>query len=109
MARTVRDCAILLEAMAGFDPKDSTSLDLPVPQWEAGLSSDLKGKRVGIPKEYRIDGVPADINALWDQGIEWLRDAGAEIGRDQPAAHQICAADLLHHRPGRGLVQPRPL
>jgi aspartyl-tRNA(Asn)/glutamyl-tRNA(Gln) amidotransferase subunit A len=78
MARTVRDCAILLEAMAGFDPKDSTSLDLPVPKWETGLSSDLKGKRVGIPKEYRIDGVPADINALWDRGIEWLRDAGAE-------------------------------
>jgi aspartyl-tRNA(Asn)/glutamyl-tRNA(Gln) amidotransferase subunit A len=78
MARTVRDCAILLEAMAGFDPKDSTSLDLPVPAWEAGLSSDLRGKRVGIPQEYRIDGVPAEIDALWDKGIEWLRDAGAE-------------------------------
>ncbi|MFL6734639.1 MAG: Asp-tRNA(Asn)/Glu-tRNA(Gln) amidotransferase subunit GatA [Sphingomicrobium sp.] len=78
MARDVRDCAILLEAMAGFDPKDSTSLNLPVPAWEAGLSSDLKGKRIGIPKEYRIDGVPEEINALWDQGIEWLRDAGAE-------------------------------
>ncbi len=78
MAKTVRDCAIMLEAMAGFDPKDSTSLDLSVPKWEAGLSSDLKGKRVGIPKEYRIDGVPDDINALWDRGIEWLRDAGAE-------------------------------
>ena len=77
MARTVRDCAILLEAMAGFDPRDSTSLDLPVPQWEAGLSSDLRGKRVGIPREYRIDGVPAEIDALWDQGIEWLKDAGA--------------------------------
>ena len=77
MARTVRDCAILLEAMCGFDPKDSTSLDLPVPQWEANLSSDLKGKRVGIPKEYRIDGVPGEINALWDQGIDWLKDAGA--------------------------------
>jgi aspartyl-tRNA(Asn)/glutamyl-tRNA(Gln) amidotransferase subunit A len=77
MAKTVRDCAILLEAMAGFDPKDSTSLDLPVPKWEAGLSSDLKGKRVGIPKEYRIDGVPPEINALWDRGIEWLKDAGA--------------------------------
>src|SRR5690242_3622470 len=77
MAKSVRDCAILLEAMAGFDPKDSTSLNLPVPKWEAGLSSDLKGKRVGIPKEYRIDGVPAEINALWDQGIEWLKDAGA--------------------------------
>ena len=79
MARSVRDCAILLEAMAGFDPKDSTSLDLPVPNWETGLFSNLKGKRVGIPKEYRIDGVPADIGALWDRGIEWLRDAGAEI------------------------------
>jgi len=77
MARTVRDCAILLEAMAGFDPKDSTSLDLPVPNWEANLSGDLKGKRIGIPREYRIDGVPAEINALWDQGIEWLKDAGA--------------------------------
>ena len=77
MAKTVRDCAILLEAMAGFDPKDSTSLDLPVPQWEANLSSDLRGKRVGIPREYRIDGVPGDINALWDRGIEWLKDAGA--------------------------------
>jgi aspartyl-tRNA(Asn)/glutamyl-tRNA(Gln) amidotransferase subunit A len=64
--------------MAGFDPKDSTSLDLPVPAWEAGLSSDLKGKRIGIPNEYRIDDVPKDINALWDRGIEWLRDAGAE-------------------------------
>lgn len=78
MARTVRDCAILLEAMSGFDPKDSTSLDLPVPQWEAALSSDLKGKRVGIPTEYRIDGVPAEIDALWEQGVQWLRDAGAE-------------------------------
>jgi aspartyl-tRNA(Asn)/glutamyl-tRNA(Gln) amidotransferase subunit A len=77
MAKTVRDCAILLEAMAGFDPKDSTSLELPVPQWEANLSSDLRGKRVGIPKEYRIDGVPSEINALWDRGIEWLKDAGA--------------------------------
>jgi aspartyl-tRNA(Asn)/glutamyl-tRNA(Gln) amidotransferase subunit A len=77
MAKTVRDCAILLEAMCGFDPKDSTSLDVPVPQWEANLSSDLKGKRVGIPREYRIDGVPGEINALWDQGIDWLKDAGA--------------------------------
>ncbi len=78
MAKTVRDCAILLEAMSGFDPKDSTSLEHPVPNWEANLSGDLKGKRVGIPKEYRIDGVPADIDALWDKGVEWLRDAGAE-------------------------------
>ena len=79
MARTVRDCAIMLEVMAGFDAKDATSLNVPVPQWEAGLSSDLRGKKVGIPKEYRIDGVPAEINAIWDQGIEWLKDAGAEV------------------------------
>jgi aspartyl-tRNA(Asn)/glutamyl-tRNA(Gln) amidotransferase subunit A len=77
LANSVRDCAILLQAMAGFDPKDSSSLDLPVPQWEANLSSDLKGKRVGIPREYRLDSVPAEINHLWDQGIEWLKDAGA--------------------------------
>jgi len=79
MARDVRDCAILLEAMSGFDPKDSTSLDIAVPKWEAGLSSNLKGKRVGIPKEYRVDGMPAEIDALWTQGVEWLKDAGAEI------------------------------
>ncbi|MGK6355843.1 Asp-tRNA(Asn)/Glu-tRNA(Gln) amidotransferase subunit GatA [Sphingomonas sp. DT-207] len=79
MARDVRDCAILLENMAGFDPKDSTSLDLPVPKWEASLSADLKGKRIGIPKEYRVDGMPAEIEALWQQGIDWLKDAGAEI------------------------------
>jgi len=79
MARDVKDCAILLEAMAGFDAKDSTSLDLPVPAWEAGLNADLRGKKVGIPKEYRIDGLNADVAAAWEQGVAWLRDAGAEI------------------------------
>ncbi len=79
MARDVRDCAILLEAMAGFDAKDATSLDLPVPQWEAGLNSSMAGKRIGIPKEYRVDNMPAEIDALWQQGIDWLKDAGAEI------------------------------
>lgn len=79
MARDVRDCAIMLEAMAGFDPKDSTSLDLPVPAWEAGLNADLTGKRVGIPKEYRVDNMPPEIEALWQRGIDWLKDAGAEI------------------------------
>jgi len=79
MARDTRDCAIMLEAMAGFDPKDSTSLDMPVPQWEAGLSADLKGKKVGIPREYRMDGMDAEIAALWDQGVAWLKDAGAEV------------------------------
>ncbi|MEG8038475.1 Asp-tRNA(Asn)/Glu-tRNA(Gln) amidotransferase subunit GatA [Sphingomonas sp. LR60] len=79
MARDVRDCAIMLEAMAGFDAKDATSLDLPVPNWEAQLNASLAGKRVGIPKEYRVDGMPAEIEALWQQGIAWLKDAGAEI------------------------------
>lgn len=79
MARTVRDCAILLEAMSGYDPKDSTSLDVAVPKWEAGLSSDLKGRTIGIPKEYRVDGMPAEIESLWQRGIDYLRDAGAEI------------------------------
>lgn len=79
MARDVRDCAILLEAMAGFDARDATSLDLPVPPWEAGLNPDMRGKRVGIPREYRIDGIDAEIAAWWDRGIEWLKDAGADI------------------------------
>jgi aspartyl-tRNA(Asn)/glutamyl-tRNA(Gln) amidotransferase subunit A len=79
MARDVRDCAIMLEAMSGFDAKDSTSLNLPVPNWEAALSGDLRGKRVGIPKEYRVENMPAEIDALWAQGIAWLKDAGAEI------------------------------
>jgi aspartyl-tRNA(Asn)/glutamyl-tRNA(Gln) amidotransferase subunit A len=79
MARDVRDCAIMLEVMSGYDPKDSTSLKLDVPQWEANLSSDIRGKKIGIPKEYRIDGVPAEIDAVWEQGIQWMKDAGAEI------------------------------
>lgn len=79
MARDVRDCAIMLEAMAGFDPKDSTSLDLPVPEWEAGLSGDLKGKKIGVPREYRMDGMDAEVAKSWDDGIAWLKDAGAEI------------------------------
>jgi len=79
MARDVTDCAIMLEAMAGFDPKDATSLDMPVPQWEAGLSPDMKGKRVGVPREYRMDGMDADVASSWDQGIAWMKDAGAQI------------------------------
>ena len=79
MARSVEDCALMLEAMAGFDPKDSTSLDLPVPEWAAALDADLKGKRVGIPREYRMEGTDPDILGSWDQGIAWLKDAGAEV------------------------------
>jgi aspartyl-tRNA(Asn)/glutamyl-tRNA(Gln) amidotransferase subunit A len=79
MARDVTDCAIMLEAMAGFDPKDSTSLDLPVPAWSKGLSDNLAGVRVGIPREYRLDGMDADVAASWDAGIAWLKDAGASV------------------------------
>jgi len=79
MARSVRDCAIMLEAMAGFDPKDSTSLDLPVPEWEAGLAPSLAGKKVGIPREYRMDGMDAEVAKSWDDGVAWLKDSGAEI------------------------------
>ena len=79
LARDVRDCAIMLEVMAGFDAKDSTSLDMPVPAWEAGLSGDLKGRRVGIPREYRMDGMDDDVAASWEQGIAWLKDAGAQV------------------------------
>ena len=79
MARTVRDCAILLKTMASHDPMDSTSVDLPVPDYEAAMTGNVKGLRVGIPKEYRLDGMPAEIEALWQKGIVWLKAAGAEI------------------------------
>ncbi len=79
MARSVEDCAIMLEAMAGFDAKDSTSLQMDVPAWSAELSGDLSGKKVGIPKEYRMDGTDAEILKAWDDGIAWLKDAGAEV------------------------------
>jgi aspartyl-tRNA(Asn)/glutamyl-tRNA(Gln) amidotransferase subunit A len=78
MARTVRDAAILLGAMAGHDPRDSTSAPLPVPDYEAALTGDLRGLRIGIPREYRAEGMPGEIETLWHQGIAWLRDAGAE-------------------------------
>ncbi len=79
MARDVRDCAIMLEAMSGFDAKDSTSLNLPVPGWEAALTGDLSGKKIGIPREYRLDGMDADVARSWDNGIAWLKDAGAQV------------------------------
>ncbi len=78
MARTVRDVAIMLDAIAGHDPRDSTSAPLPVPDFEAALTGDIRGLRVGIPREYRVDGMPSEIERLWQRGIEWLRAAGAE-------------------------------
>jgi aspartyl-tRNA(Asn)/glutamyl-tRNA(Gln) amidotransferase subunit A len=78
MARTVRDAAILLKSMAGHDPKDSTSVPVPVPNYEAAMTGNVKGLKFGIPKEYRVDGMPAEIEKLWQQGIDWLKAAGAE-------------------------------
>jgi len=77
-ARTVQDTAILLGSMAGFDPKDSTSADVPVPDFEAACARGVKGLRIGVPREYRSEGMPADIEALWQRGLAWLREAGAE-------------------------------
>ena len=79
MTKTVRDAAIMLEAMCGHDPKDSTSADLPVPDFESMLTGDIRGQKIGIPREYRMDGMPDEIDALWAKGAEMLRDAGAEI------------------------------
>ena len=78
-ARTVRDCAILLKSMAGHDPKDTTCADLPVPDYEAAIGGSVKGKVIGIPKEYRLDGLNAEIDGLWQKGIDWLKEAGATI------------------------------
>lgn len=77
--RTVRDNAILLRSMAGHDPKDTTSVDMPVPDYEKAIGKSVKGMKIGIPKEYRIDGMPPEIEKLWQQGAEWLKKAGAEM------------------------------
>jgi aspartyl-tRNA(Asn)/glutamyl-tRNA(Gln) amidotransferase subunit A len=79
MARTVEDCALLLTSMCGYDTKDSTSLDIAVPDFAAALRGDLRGKRIGVPREYRLDGMDPVILKLWDQGIAWLKGAGATI------------------------------
>ena len=79
MTKSVRDAAIMLEAMCGHDPKDSTSADLPVPNFEALLKGDVRGKKIGIPKEYRLDGMPEEIEALWAEGRQMLEEAGAEM------------------------------
>jgi aspartyl-tRNA(Asn)/glutamyl-tRNA(Gln) amidotransferase subunit A len=79
MTKSVRDAAIMLGAMAGHDAKDSTSADIAVPDFEAALTGDIRGKKIGIPREYRVDGLPSDIAALWDRGADMLRGAGAEV------------------------------
>jgi aspartyl-tRNA(Asn)/glutamyl-tRNA(Gln) amidotransferase subunit A len=79
MAKTVEDAAILLRSMSGHDPKDSTSLDVDVADFPSFVGKSVKGLRIGVPKEYRVDGMPAEIEALWQRGVEWLKAAGCEI------------------------------
>jgi aspartyl-tRNA(Asn)/glutamyl-tRNA(Gln) amidotransferase subunit A len=78
-ARSVADCALLLGSMAGFDPKDSTSVERPVPDYVAATKRGVRGLRIGVPREYRVDGMNADVDRLWQDGLRWLRDAGADI------------------------------
>lgn len=78
-ARNVEDCAIVLKSMAGHDPKDSTSADKPVPDFAAALTGNVKGLKIGIPKEYNVEGMPAEISAIWQKGMDWLKAGGAEI------------------------------
>ncbi|MGO9944630.1 MAG: amidase family protein, partial [Rhodoblastus sp.] len=86
IAKNVRDASILLRSMAGHDPKDTTSVDTPTPDYEKAVGASIKGKVIGIPREYRLDGMSPEIIALWEQGIAWLREAGAEI-RDISLPH----------------------
>ena len=79
IGKTVRDCAVMLRSMSGHDPKDTTSVDIAVPDYEQAIGRSVKGMRIGIPKEYRIDGMPDEIEKLWQDGIDWLKAAGAEI------------------------------
>jgi aspartyl-tRNA(Asn)/glutamyl-tRNA(Gln) amidotransferase subunit A len=76
--RTVRDCAIMMRSMAGPDAKDTTCVDRPVPDYEKSVGASIKGMRIGVPKEYRVPGMAAEIETLWQQGVQWLKDAGAE-------------------------------
>jgi aspartyl-tRNA(Asn)/glutamyl-tRNA(Gln) amidotransferase subunit A len=99
MTRTVRDAAIMLRAMAGHDAKDSTSAALPVPDYERALTGDIRGLRIGIPREYRVPGMPSEIEALWQQGVEWLRDAGA-------AAMEISLPHTRYALPAYYIIAP---
>ncbi|MDX2307270.1 MAG: Asp-tRNA(Asn)/Glu-tRNA(Gln) amidotransferase subunit GatA [Hyphomicrobium sp.] len=99
IAKTVRDAAIMLGTMASHDPKDTTSVDRPVPNYEAALAKGVKGLRVGVPKEYRVEGMSAEIDALWEKGIAWLKAAGATI-------HEISLPHTKYALPAYYIVAP---
>ena len=109
IARTTRDAAILMRSMAGHDPKDTTSVDRAVPDYEAAIGKSVKGMKIGIPKEYRLDGMPAEIEKLWSRRRGVAEGGRRRTGRGVAAAHQIRAAGLLHRGAGGSLVQPRAL
>src|SRR5262249_59728778 len=99
IAKTVRDAAILLRHMASADQKDSTSVDMPVPDYEAAVGGSIKGLKVGVPQQYRIDGMPAEIEHLWQQGIGWLKAAGASI-------HDVSLPHTKYALPAYYIVAP---
>jgi len=99
IAKTVRDAAIMLGTMAGADPRDSTSVDAPVPDYEAALANGVKGLRVGVPKEYRVEGMSKEIDGLWEKGIAWLKAAGATI-------HEISLPHTKYALPAYYIVAP---
>ena len=99
ITKTVRDAAIMMQHMASHDPKDSTSVDAPVPDYEAEIGQSVKGLRVGVPKEYRIDGLPDETGELWQRGIQWLKDAGATI-------HEISLPHTKYALPAYYIVAP---
>ncbi|PCI88631.1 MAG: Asp-tRNA(Asn)/Glu-tRNA(Gln) amidotransferase GatCAB subunit A [Hyphomicrobiales bacterium] len=99
ITRTVRDAAIMLESMASYDVKDSTSVNVAVPAYEKTLTGDIKGLKIGIPKEFKVDGMPEEIQALWQQGIEWLKAAGAEI-------HDVSLPHTKYALPAYYIVAP---
>ena len=108
-ARTVRDAAILLTSMAGHDPKDTTSVDLPVPDYETAVGKSIKGMKIGIPKEYRVDGMAAEIDALWQQGARWLEAAGAEIAEVSLPHTKYALAAYYIVAPAGSVLEPRAL
>ncbi|MEO1281013.1 MAG: Asp-tRNA(Asn)/Glu-tRNA(Gln) amidotransferase subunit GatA [Pseudomonadota bacterium] len=99
ISKTVQDAAMMLGAMAGHDPRDSTSVDAPVPDYEAAIGQSIKGLRVGVPKEYRVEGMSAEADALWQSGIDWLKDAGATV-------HDISLPHTKYALPAYYIVAP---
>ncbi len=109
IGKSVRDCAVMLRSMAGHDPKDTTSVDQPVPDYEKAVGRSVKGMKIGIPREYRLDGMQRRDRRALAEGHRLAEGCRCRDRRDFAAPYQICAAGLLHRRAGRGLLQPRPL